>query len=269
MFNIRKIISIAVLFCTGILVASAGLYAINYKYSHNTQANKYFKTAMLYNNTQRYSQATLYFEKAIAEDPNFAAAFFEAAFALQNAGDNKRAISYYEKGFTLDPDFLPGYSQIALLYIEKGEVLKSYKWLKKGEKLYPEDQFLNKMIASVESRYKEGLLLALEAEKNGQNAVVGQIGKGVFIGPSLYKEGEIPIIPAEQKLFDQYLSKVKKLQKSRIEEKAAADEMLQWYTVVFKEYNISTKNFNYMLRKMTHREVPPKSYIPPYLNVKD
>lgn len=252
-----------VVFCAGILSVHAGLYALDYQYSKNKQANEHFKTGLLYNNAEKYPKAFPYFEKAISEDPEFAAAFFEAAFALQNLGEKNKAIAYYEKGLSLQENFSPAYSQIALLYIEQGEMLKSYQWLKKGQSIYPDDIYINKMLVSVQRQYGAALNLADEAQKSGSNVVIGQAGKGVFAGPSYYKEGEMPVSVAEQKLFEEYTSKVQYFQDKDISGKDAEEQMLQWYEVVFKEYSINAKNFNYMLRKMAYGEIPPAGYVPP------
>ncbi len=265
----HKKLFIAVLFCAGILAASAGLYAFEYKDSENKPANEYFKTGLLYNTARQYKRAIPYFEKAIDADPEFAASFFEAAFALQNSADKEKAIAYYEKGLELEKNFSQAYSQIAVIYIEKGEVLKSYQWLKKGQSIYPENKCINMMISFVQKRYGAALALAEEAQKNGSNVVLGQAGKGVFIGPRYYQKGEKPVSLAEQKLFDEYTGRLQHFQDNNIDEKYAWEQLLKWYAVVFKEYNTNAKDFNHMLRKIAYGEIPPESYIPPWLDGQD
>ncbi len=265
MLNKGKNIFIAIFCCAVVLAFSTGLYAIDYQYSPSKQATENFKIGLIFNNAQKYSKAIPYFEKALSADPEFAAALFEIAFAFQNTDNRDKAISYYKKGFARDKHFLPAYSQVALLYIERGEVFKSYQWLKKGQQLYPSDRCINQMIGSIEAQNKGRLALAEAAQTSGSNVTIGKSGQGVFIGPIYYKKDKMPVSVTEQRLYDEYVSKVEFLEDDGMDEKTADVQMLQWYEVAFKKYNINAHNFNHMLRKMAYEEVPPQSYAPPML----
>lgn len=258
----QKIVSL--FFCCAIVLThTSGLYAHDFKYSRNKQANDNFQLGLSYNNSSRYVKAIHYLEKALEQDAKFAAAFFEAAFAFQHLNNKDKAIVYYEQGLILDEKFAPAYPQLALLYIEKGEIFKSYQCLHKGQAIFPGNAHINTMMATLQKQYGTMLELKSIAQQNNQNIVVGQAGKGVFAGPRYYEKGAIPISAVEQTLFDQYTRKVEHVQSSDLDEESEHKQLLQWYAEIFKKYNINAQNFNYMLKKIGYGEIPPESYIAP------
>jgi len=68
----------------------------------------------------KYDDAIADFDKAIALDPNDAAAYGNRGNAYYSKGEVDRAIADYTKAIALDPNFADAYTNRGVVYYEKG-----------------------------------------------------------------------------------------------------------------------------------------------------
>ncbi|MDD5618392.1 MAG: hypothetical protein PHG69_04795, partial [Candidatus Omnitrophica bacterium] len=125
------------------------------------------------------------------------------------------------------------------------------------------DETVNMAIKSLQTKYGGALAIAEQIEKDKSHSQVMQSGNLVFVGPSYYKEGQVPITATEQKVFDEYNSFIKELDKTKPPETEGKKMMQEKYLSLAKKYNMTQQNLTLLLLKIAYREIPPDTYIPP------
>jgi len=140
---------------------------------------------------------------------------------------------------------------------------KSYNYIKQAYKLDPNNESVRKAKETFEKKFGQALVLAEQTKKDGTHLNIVQTGNLIYVGPQYYKEGQIPITPIEQKVFDEYNNLMKSLESHKSSEEEGRKLLNDKFWELTKKYNMTQENLTYLLLKMGCREVPPDTYKPP------
>ncbi len=88
----------------------------------------------------KYDDAIAHYDKAIALDPNHAAAYTKRAVAYAIKGDLDRAISDLDKAITLNPNDATAYTIRGNAYYVKGDHDRAIADYRKALEINPSDQ---------------------------------------------------------------------------------------------------------------------------------
>jgi len=114
--------------------------------------------------------AMVWYQKAIALDPNYAAPHNDLGIIYEVKGWLDRAESEYQKALAIDPNYTKAHTNLALLYERKGELEKAaYHWMRRYKLGQPNDPWTYEARERLE---KLGLLdLKEEQERTSPLAV--------------------------------------------------------------------------------------------------
>jgi len=82
----------------------------------------------------------MYYQKAIALDPLYAAPHNDMGILLEETGRLEEAQRSYEHALVIDPDYVDAHANLAILYERLGQNERAlYHWLKRYELGHPQD----------------------------------------------------------------------------------------------------------------------------------
>ncbi len=229
-------------------------------------ANAAYKQGSDLNDAKRYDKAIPWFKRALELNPKLAMAHLGLAFAYQNTNQRDLSIQSYENFIELDPTYMAAYLNLSAQYMLKNDIYKAYKCLKMAQTYNQNDNTVNNAIKALEGRYGVALAVSEQVEKDKSHSQVIQAGNLVYVGPSYYKEGQVPITSTEQKVFDEYNSFIKELEKTKPLEAEGRKMVQEKFISLANKYNMTQQNLTLLLLKIAYREIPPDTYVPPSEN---
>ena len=123
-------------------------------------SKKIFDRVAIYNligNTyfieENYKDALVNYERAIAEDKNYAVSYINAGDTLMKIGNAEQALDRYKKALIIEPELTDAMVKIAGIYYDKMLYGETIKYCEAILQRYPEDSSANYFLGMVMNRF--------------------------------------------------------------------------------------------------------------------
>lgn len=198
-----KSISIAVVFlfiCNGALAAEE--LTLQQK-----EARSYRAKGLEYQNAADLVAAASFYQKAVALDPFYAAAYNDLAVVYEATGKTELAKGLYLKAIEVDPAFLSAYANLAIVYEQERDLEKAaYYWRKRAELGGPDEPWTRKAQRRLSDI--QAVLSGNPIEEDREEQVL-KLGREVELEKSLLAQGA----KGNKALASQDLMKARRLYK--------------------------------------------------------
>jgi len=105
----------------------------------SAQARDYYNKGVDFSQEKNYTEAIVYYEKAISEDPNYIDAYDNLGLAYRKTGKLNEAEKNYLKSYSLNDKNLNSILNLAVVYGINKNYLKASEFYKKAITLKPQD----------------------------------------------------------------------------------------------------------------------------------
>ena len=128
-------------------------------------AQEHYNTGVFYGKQEKYEEAVMELEKAIALQPAYADAYNALGVVYYLQKDDQKAIEQYLLAIEADPKQVKARTNLAILYQEQGEYRKAVQQIEKALEINPTYELAKNLLDEVRKKADEQEAKALERQQ--------------------------------------------------------------------------------------------------------